>query len=330
MISHRTRISALALLACLTTLGSGAAAEASTPLDGNGMWIWYVNRSGGTAAKIAEKAKQHNVKTVFIKSSDGKNAWSQFTKGLIRKLHREHLKVCGWAFVYGDRPGPEARRSAEVKDKGADCMIIDAETAYEGKYRAADHYMTVLRNRVGRSYPLALAGFPYVDYHPSFPYSVFFRRGGAQLNMPQMYWKSIGTTVNSVFAHTYLWNVPYNKKIFPIGQTYEEPKAKEIKRIPQGGALAPRPRASTGGRGRRRTRPSSARSAAISTGRGRGPQKKYPLLAKRAKGDPVVWLQELLKAWDKKLAVDGDFGNKTAQGADRLPEGHHLKRQRRH
>ena len=176
MISHRTRIGALALLACLATLAAPAAAGASTPLDGNGMWIWYVNRSGGTAGKIAAKAKAHHVRTVFVKSSDGKNAWSQFTKGFVKRLHQQGLKVCAWAFVYGDNPGAEARRSAEVKGKGADCLIIDAETAYEGKYRAADHYMTALRRAVGPKYPLALAGFPYVDYHPSFPYSVFFRR----------------------------------------------------------------------------------------------------------------------------------------------------------
>ena len=53
---------------------------------------------------------------------------------------------------------------------------------------------------------MALAGFPYVDYHPGFPYSVFLGPGGAQYNAPQMYWVDIGTSVNTVYAHTYAYN----------------------------------------------------------------------------------------------------------------------------
>jgi hypothetical protein len=42
--------------------------------------------------------------------------------------------------------------------------------------------------KVGDAYPLALSSFPYVDYHPAFPYSVFLGQGGAQSNVPQLYW----------------------------------------------------------------------------------------------------------------------------------------------
>jgi hypothetical protein len=323
VISHRTRIAALALLACLATLGPSAAAGASTPLDGNGMWIWYVNRSGGTAAKIAARAKAHNVKTVFIKSSDGKNEWSQFTRGLIEKLHHRGLDVCGWAFVYGDNPGPEAQRGAEVKKKGADCLIIDAETAYEGKYRAADHYMTALRQETGKKFALALAGFPYVDYHPSFPYSVFFRQGGAQFNMPQMYWKDIGTSVKDVFTHTYLWNSPYDKKIFPLGQTYNDPGEKQIRAFRKEAAA----RGASGVNWWSWQETSNAEFNAIGVkleNERPSRPKRYPVLARRAQGDVVVWLQELLKANGRKLSVDGDFGNQTRKALRAFQADKHL------
>ena len=84
--------------------------------------------------------------------------------------------------------------------------MIDAEGQYEGRYAAADRYIRALRARIGAVFPLSLAGFPYVDYHPAFPYSVFFGPGGATFNQPQMYWKAIGTSVRAVFEHTYLFN----------------------------------------------------------------------------------------------------------------------------
>ncbi len=70
--------------------------------------------------------------------------------------------------------------------------MIDAEGHYEGRYAQAPTYMRTLRALVGPDYPIALAAFPYVDYHPAFPFSVFLGPGGAQYNAPQLYWKTIG------------------------------------------------------------------------------------------------------------------------------------------
>ena len=42
-------------------------------------------------------------------------------------------------------------------------------------------------------------------------------------NQPQMYWKTIGTSVREVFEHTYLYNRIWGHPIYPIGQTYEAP-----------------------------------------------------------------------------------------------------------
>ena len=47
-------------------------------------------------------------------------------------------------------------------------------------------YIDKLRGRIGRSFPTALASFPYVDYHPAFPYSVFLGPGGARFNQRAM------------------------------------------------------------------------------------------------------------------------------------------------
>jgi len=170
-----------------------------TPFDRQGMWIWYVDRSeGGSVAGIVARAQQAGIGTLYIKAGDGGGVWSQFNQSLVTTLHQGGLDVCAWQFVYGDSPVAEAKVGAAAVRRGADCLVIDAEGQYEGKYAAADRYLLALRARIGPTFPLSLAAFPYVDYHPSFPYSVFFGPEGATVNQPQMYWKAIGTSVRTV------------------------------------------------------------------------------------------------------------------------------------
>src|SRR5918995_3177523 len=52
------------------------------PLAGDGMWIWYVSKAGGTAARIAKKAKRRGIEVVLIKSGDAGSTWSQFSSSL--------------------------------------------------------------------------------------------------------------------------------------------------------------------------------------------------------------------------------------------------------
>ena len=239
-------LAVLTVIAILGQLPSSAAAEtggageveaapviSNTPFDRQGMWIWYVERSkGGSIPAIVAQAKRAGIGTVYVKAGDGSSVWSQFTTGLVQALHRGGLDVCAWQYVYGDNPVAEAHVGAAAVEKGADCLVIDAESEYEGKYAAADRYIRTLRAAIGETFPLSLAGFPYVDYHPAFPYSVFFGPGGATYNQPQMYWKAIETSVRSVYEHTYLYNRLWGHPIYPVGQTYEAPGAGPLKLLP--------------------------------------------------------------------------------------------------
>jgi hypothetical protein len=200
--------------------------------DGNGMWIWYLSKSnGGDAGAIAAQAHAHGVQTVFVKSADGVSVWSQFSAANVAALKADGLHVCAWQFVYGSDPQGEAAAGAVAAQNGADCLVIDAEGAYEGKYAQAQRYMTALRAAVGASYPLGLTSFPYVDFHPAFPYSVFLAPGNATFNLPQVYWKTIGDPVDASLAHTYDWNTPFVAPIFPLGQTYDAPPPGDIVRF---------------------------------------------------------------------------------------------------
>jgi hypothetical protein len=304
--------------ACAATGGagqSGAQAAGGTPFDRQGMWIWYVDRSeGGSIPRIVARAERAGIGTVYVKSGDGSNYWSQFNPRLVESLHRAGVAVCAWQFVYGERPLAEAKVGAAAARRGADCLTIDAEGQYEGRYAAADRYVRALRARIGAGFPLALAGFPYVDYHPSFPYSVFFGPEGATYNQPQMYWRAIGTSVRTVFEHTYLYNRIWGHPIYPLGQTYERPGRREILRFRRFaesyGGLSPSwwDWQETG----RRT---WGALGATTNGpfQGYRPISSNPLLRRGSRGDMVVWAQEhLVGAGQAQLPVTGIFGKKTA------------------
>ncbi len=202
--------------------------------DGSGMWIWYLRRAaGGDPDAIAAKAAAAGVRTIFVKSADGTDVWSQFSASAISALKATGLNVCGWQFVYGNDPLGEARAAAAAKEAGADCFVIDAEGAYEGKYAQAQKYTKALRAAVGDDYPIGLTSFPYVHYHPGFPYSVFMAPGGATFNLPQVYWKTIGTSVDTSLQITYQYNGVYETPVYPLGQTYDGTAAADVRRFRQ-------------------------------------------------------------------------------------------------
>jgi len=339
--AHRPPARALAALVVLILLALPTTARADTggagmfensgvgrhsPFVRQGMWIWYVDQSqGGYLPAIIRTAHRHRIGTVYIKAGDGATRWDQFNRALVAALHHGGLKVCAWQFVYGDAPLAEARTGAAAVRAGADCLVIDAEASYEGKYAAADLYIRSLRGQIGAGFPLSLAGFPYVDYHPAFPYSVFLGPGGATVNQPQMYWKDIGTSVQEVFAHTYLYNRLWGRPIFPIGQTYGAPGLRPLRlfrRYSASYGAAPswwdwqetnaREWGALGARVGRRKIP------------GFRPEVEYPLLRIGAKGDLVVWAQERLITAGDDVEVNGIFERRTRRAVRAFQEAHGL------
>jgi hypothetical protein len=327
----RVLIAAAALLALAAgPFAGGASSDTSdpsankSPLAGNGMWIWYLSRSShGKLGQIAKKAHANGIDTVLIKSGDGTHYWSQFSPAVVSGLHARGLNVCAWQFIYGDKPGKEAKVGEAAVANGADCLVLDVEGQYEGKYPQASYFMSSVRAVVGADYPMGLASFPYVDYHPALPYSVFLGPGGAQYNIPQLYWKDIGTTVDTGYIHTWVWNRIYGRQIAPLGQVYSRPKAGQIKRFR---ALA----LSHGFAGvswwdwqeagnrqwqaiRQPVSPASA-----------GPYPSYPFLHLGAKGDFVAWAQQLLAGGGYSVPVNGYFQASTQAAVYAFQRDHRL------
>lgn len=308
----------------------------SSPFEGEGMWIWHVSASdGGDVAAIAARARAAGVSTLFIKSSDGSERWfGQFSPELVAQLHAEGLKVCAWQYVYGTHPTAEAALGARAVDDGADCLVIDAEAQYEGRYAAAQRYLADLRARIGAAYPLGLTSLAYVFQHPAFPYSVFLGPEGAQFNLPQMYWKDIGVSVNGVFATTYAGNDIYGCPIFPLGQTYGGVDAAEVLHFrqdaleygatgtsfwnfeetrPSGWQALAEPLAPLTSPPGAASPSGSAASASDLVPASARVSNPYTELRRGERGDPVLWLQEHLARAEPGQAITGRFNLATAR-----------------
>ncbi|HTQ68499.1 MAG TPA: peptidoglycan-binding domain-containing protein [Solirubrobacteraceae bacterium] len=292
--------------------------------DGQGMWIWYMSHSsGGSVAAIAAQAHAAGVTTLFIKSSDGStNYWSQFSSQLVAELHANGLKACAWQYVYGSNPAGEAALGAEAVTNGADCLVIDAEAEYEGHYAAAQTYIADLRATIGEGYPLALASFPYVNYHPKFPYSVFLGPGGAQFNLPQMYWKDIGQSVDTLYANTYIANRVYGRPIFPLGQTYGGVSSSDLLRFREEAV-------DYGASGLSfwdwQETPASGWStlaAPLAPLTSVVPNTSFPELKSGSKGDPVLWMQEHLATAVPAQETTGIFASQTLADVQSFQSSH--------
>jgi hypothetical protein len=300
-------------------------ADAGNPYARPGMWIWYISAShGGDVRKILKQAKQSRIGTLYIKSGDGTSTWSQFNKPLIRRFQRAGLDVCGWQYVYGKQPKREAKVSAAAKRRGADCFVIDAEAEYEGNYSGADRYVRELRRRVGKKFPLSLSSFPYAHFHPSFPYSVFLGPGAAQSNLPQVYWDAIGDTVREAVAVTWLNNRLYKRKIYPVGQTYMDPRAKELtafRRYSQNYGTAPSWWS---------WQETNAREWKVLGGPLPGKYPRYqnvvehPVQESGSRGDHVVWLQQHLNGAGIKVPVTGIYGGNTRKAVRKFQRQRNL------
>ncbi|MFM8883639.1 MAG: peptidoglycan-binding domain-containing protein [Solirubrobacterales bacterium] len=318
---------ALLALAGTAALGARPAAAASVhpAFATQAMWIWQLPKTeGGSLDRVIAKAKANRIGAVYVKSADAGNRWSQFTPAAVARLKAAGLRVCGWQFVYGNKPVAEAAAGAAARTAGAECLIIDAEGAYEGKYNAAASYMKELRRRVGNSYPLGFTSFPYVSFHTGLPYSVFLGSRGAQVNMPQVYWRDIGTTVTTAMTRTWRENRIYGRPIVPIGQTYQSAPVSDIARFRafarawdapgyswwEWSTTSPRQWAALANRNVSRINPGDP---------------GWPVLARGAKGDPVRQGQRLLVASGyKDVKANGIFGNVTAASVKAFQESRRI------
>ena len=312
-----------ALLAvCLIAVFAGApgALCARSPLDGNGMWIWYVSQSGGSAAAIAEKAHDNHVRTVFIKSSDGTRVVvAVHARARLQPASARHAASAPGSSSTARARSTEAERGAEAAGKGADCLVIDAESSYEGRYPPADRYMGELRERVGRDYPVGSDDLPLRRLPPRPPLLGLPRPRRRHLERaPGLLEDDRRHRRRRPSPTPTTGTGPTAGPSYPLGQTYENPPGDRLRRFR-------RSRAGYGAEGRELVVVAGDRRARVERARRpvhppvSRPAAHFPRLAQGSRGDTVVQLQALLRAAGQRVGVNGVFGDGTARACAALP-----------
>jgi hypothetical protein len=145
---------------------------------------------------------------------------------------------------------------------------------------------------------------------------VFLGPGGAQNNTPQMYWPDIGVSPDTVYAHTYDYNLPYGRPIEPIGESSTNPPAGQVARFRQLSRSYGAPGLSWWDWQETSSRGWGALGQPIGNLSGFSANPQMPTLSVRSQGglssgDLVVWAQEHLVKAGALISIDGGFGPKT-------------------
>lgn len=183
---------------------------------GFGMWIWVIDScEGGDIDAIIRVAKEHNVKYIMPKATNGtilySRNWTKVNdvpriKSLAIAAHEAGIAVIPWGWSFGKSPYspfpsisvPEARIAAQaVKELNADGWIVDAEHDWKRTGMAAevDIWMDAFESEMvlqGRSIPVFVSTYRYPNLHRAFPYATWRDRLNPERGdgwMPQVYWE---------------------------------------------------------------------------------------------------------------------------------------------
>jgi hypothetical protein len=117
--------------------------------------------------------------------------------------------------------------------------------------------------------------------------------------------------VDKVMSHTYMANLPYGKRIVPIGQLYQSPKASEVTRFRALAAVWDSPGVSWWDWQEAPARLWAPLGAALAWPPATTPRPDWISIARGNKGDLALWAQMRLKAAGARITADGDFGTAT-------------------
>ena len=166
------------------------------------MWIWYVDKSeGGNLDAIAARAQAAGDEHRLRQERRRRRRLGAVHAAARRRPARPRAARLRLAVRLRRRPA--GRGGARPPRRSPRAPTASSSTPRRSTRAATPRPSATsraLRGAIGPSYPLGFTSFPYVDYHPRLPYSVFLGPGGAQANLPQVYWKAIGGSVDAVSA----------------------------------------------------------------------------------------------------------------------------------
>ena len=203
------------------------------------MWIWYVSRSShGNVDRIAGKAHAARDRD----GADQVRATAARTGASSRPALVARSRRAASTSAPGSSSTGAARKEARRRGgRGQARRRLPGDRRrgpLRGPLPAGLHLHAPAARADRPGLPDRARGLPLRRLPPGLPYSVFLGPGGAQYNLPQLYWKTIGDTVDTGFVHTYVWNRAYERPIMPLGPGLPEPEGEADPPLPAAGARA--------------------------------------------------------------------------------------------
>lgn len=164
------------------------------------LWIWNIDDLG-TPEEVLAKINSLGIKDVCLKYHDGYGG-SGFKANFLKYapvLKNGGIKVGAWGYNYFNYTNQEADLIIESLNNGADYYIFDGEAEIEGKFAQTEKVVSRVRNAKPNAI-LGYAPFPYVSYHPQYPYSIFNKY--CNFASPQCYSYEIGTSLTACINKT--------------------------------------------------------------------------------------------------------------------------------
>jgi hypothetical protein len=195
-----------------------------------GLWIWYFDYVGMTAAEAAIKAQADGVGYVLIKSGQDEDFWStRFNAANLAEFTSRGMRVLAWPYITPASIAASITAAAEAANTpGCDGLVLDVEVEWEtGGDHSAD--AQTLCQGIRSAAPgvwLGYTSFGWIGYHPDFPFKAFDTYCGDSF-WPQVYYSDRGVTWNgadglsqalsmykTAALHAPLWPIQSNDTIY--------------------------------------------------------------------------------------------------------------------
>ena len=296
-----------------------------TAFDGSGMWIWYVSKSsGGSVPAIVAQAQQYGVEDRLREELGRHELVGAVQPDPDRAAEGGRPARLRLAVRLREEPGHRGRARRPGPLRPAPTAWRSTPRAqYEGLYAQAQTYIQDLRAAVGPNFPVSLASFPYIDYHPALPLLRLPRAGRRPVQPAAGLLEGDRHEPRHRAGPPYQWNTVYGRPIVPLGQLYNGPSAKDVQRF----------RALAAGYGASGVSWWSWQSASQTGWTAIAPPDPvpaavlplgYPLLKSGSKGDVVVWAQEHLITAGAQISATGKYDTPTAQSVSAFQAAHGL------
>ena len=179
-------------------------------------------RAAATSPRSSPSARRYGVSTLIIKSGDGTDCGRSSTRTGLGAARQRAAGCARGSTCTATTRSPRRTSAPQAVHDGADCLMIDAEGEYEGKYVAAQTYITQLRELVGASYPGGAGRLPLRRLPPGVPVLGVPRprRRAVQRARRCTGWTSARASTPCTRTRTRTTAL-YRRAIDPLGQVYE-------------------------------------------------------------------------------------------------------------